>query len=81
MGYLSRTKPLLTVEPLKLLASMYAARQFAVEAEEFLKQLRIGMGAKVLPRDLQRTMEILDERLSELRVTMVPEGPAPPAAR
>jgi hypothetical protein len=55
------------VKPLRLLAVMYACRKVAEESEQLLSGLRIGMSAEYLSRDLERTLEILDERLAEMR--------------
>ena len=67
MGRLGGHKPESDVNPLRLAAVMYAARKVAQEADDHLGMLRIGMSAKVLGHDLFRSLEILEERLAELR--------------
>ena len=67
MDRLSRPKPLVPVNPLKLLAVMYACRKVAEDADYVLSGVGIGMKADCLSRDLERSLEILDERLAEMR--------------
>jgi hypothetical protein len=67
MGRLSTPDPSRTVNPLKLAAVMYAARNAAKEIDHHLGMLAIGMKANVLGRDLSRTLDILEERLEEMR--------------
>lgn len=71
MGRLSTPDSPETVNPLKLAAVMYAARNAArsaaKEIDQHLGTLAIGMKANVLNRDLSRTLEILEERIEELR--------------
>jgi hypothetical protein len=67
MGRLSKPKPLVAAEPIKLLAAMYAARKFAEYANSDLSDTAIGVVREVLSRDTERALEILWERLGELR--------------